>query len=767
MARQCTQQKRPGNSTWFKEKIQLVQAQESGQALDEEQLAFLADPGVTEGQDTQTTMPHNDAFQTDDLDAFDSECDEAPGAKAVLMANLSSYDSDVTSGTESVVVQNNTSTEQKNVVIMSVFDEIFTQVAKCNAESIKNKNVNEFLTAELERYKKRVKMFEERQKGDLNSREKLIDSQMNDMILNRNAKFATFQKEINTLKSTLSKHIKENESVMTTIDILKKQTKEKEDKYIEEAIDLEKQKKELENIVYKVELLLENDRLLELIISQDLVHTAVNTLAAITDYESMRKSYCEEYNRNLTLETELSIMNELSKTCSRLQNHCISIELKHQQNKESFQNNRSCNNLDAPALNELFVINDLKAQLQTKESSISKLRAHITTLKGKSVSDNNLPMNSAFVIVLEMFRLDLEPLSSKLKNNREAHEDYLHKTKEHTDTLCWIVEQARKLNPTDPCLDFACKFTIRVQELLAYVSETCPSSQLISKKLVAVTPMNKTRKVSASGLKPRSNTMENRISQAVSSNQKNKVEDLPRSVKSCLNKKNLISECIASTKQNVLKANSKSLCKTCNKCLFNACDDECVVDYLMNVNKRAKSRTDNKNQPGNLQRTDTGSRDTNLLSHLNFSTINELAKQGLVRGLPKLKYEKYHLCSACSLGKSKKHTYKPKSEDSKQEKLYMLHMDLCGPMGIESINGKKYILVIIDDYSRFTWVKYLRSKDETPKFVIKFLKMIQVRLNDTVRNICTDNGTKCVNQTLKSYYEDVGISHQTSVARTS
>ncbi|GKE68745.1 retrovirus-related pol polyprotein from transposon TNT 1-94, partial [Tanacetum coccineum] len=74
------------------------------------------------------------------------------------------------------------------------------------------------------------------------------------------------------------------------------------------------------------------------------------------------------------------------------------------------------------------------------------------------------------------------------------------------------------------------------------------------------------------------------------------------------------------------------------------------------------------------------------LSHLNFDTINEFAKQGRVRGLPKLKYQKDYLCSTCSLGKSKKHTHKPKSEDSIQEKLYLLHMDLCGPMRIESIN---------------------------------------------------------------------------------
>nr|GEY91306.1 hypothetical protein [Tanacetum cinerariifolium] len=125
------------------------------------------------------------------------------------------------------------------------------------------------------------------------------------------------------------------------------------------------------------------------------------------------------------------------------------------------------------------------------------------------------------------------------------------------------------------------------------------------------------------------------------------------------------------------------------------------------------------------------------LSHLNFGAINHLARQGLVRGLPKLKFEKDHLCLACAMAKSTKKTHKPKSKDTNQEKLYLLHMDLCGPMRVKSVNGKKYILVIVDDYSRFTWVKFLRSKDETLTFIIKFLKMIQV-----------------------------GISHVTSVARS-
>ncbi|GKC87605.1 retrovirus-related pol polyprotein from transposon TNT 1-94 [Tanacetum coccineum] len=91
------------------------------------------------------------------------------------------------------------------------------------------------------------------------------------------------------------------------------------------------------------------------------------------------------------------------------------------------------------------------------------------------------------------------------------------------------------------------------------------------------------------------------------------------------------------------------------------------------------------------------------LSHLIFGAINHLARHGLDRCLLELKFEKDHMCSACAMGKSKKKPHKPKSKDTNQEKLYLLHMDLCGPMRVASVNGKKYILVIVDDYySRFT-----------------------------------------------------------------
>ncbi|GKE04002.1 retrovirus-related pol polyprotein from transposon TNT 1-94, partial [Tanacetum coccineum] len=112
------------------------------------------------------------------------------------------------------------------------------------------------------------------------------------------------------------------------------------------------------------------------------------------------------------------------------------------------------------------------------------------------------------------------------------------------------------------------------------------------------------------------------------------------------------------------------------------------------------------------------------LNHLNFGTFNDLARKNLVRGLPRLKFEKDHLCSACQLGKSRKATHKPKTVNTIMEVLHTLHMDLCGPMSVQGINRKKYILVIVDDYSRFTWVKFLRSKDETPDVGITHEKTI-------------------------------------------
>ncbi|GKC25627.1 hypothetical protein Tco_1027777 [Tanacetum coccineum] len=261
MAKQCTKPKRPSNYAWFKEKMLFVQAQESGQVLDEEKLAFLADLRVADVQVTQTTIQLNVAFQTYDLDAYDSDYDDISLAKGVLMANLSSYgsavfsevtqhdtyqndnmlnqsvqetqnfeqslidyvpDNEITSDsniisyeqylqeTQNAIVQDTNSSAQQDAMIMSVFEQMSNQVTNCNKIDLENKLVNESLTAELERYKEHVKTFEERLNVDLISREIVIDSQIDDMIRNRNA----LKQEIDSLKQTLSKQIKEKESLL-------------------------------------------------------------------------------------------------------------------------------------------------------------------------------------------------------------------------------------------------------------------------------------------------------------------------------------------------------------------------------------------------------------------------------------------------------------------------------------------------------------------------------------------------------------------------
>nr|GEU40180.1 hypothetical protein [Tanacetum cinerariifolium] len=130
------------------------------------------------------------------------------------------------------------------------------------------------------------------------------------------------------------------------------------------------------------------------------------------------------------------------------------------------------------------------------------------------------------------------------------------------------------------------------------------------------------------------------------------------------------------------------------------------------------------------------------LSHLNFDYINLLSKKDIVIGLPKLKYVKDQLCSSREVGKAKRSSFKSKAVPSSKGRLNLLHMDLCGLMRVANINGKKYIMVIVDDYSRYTWTLFLRSKDETPK-----------------RHRVLKQDTPCI-------FKEKGIEHQTSTART-
>ncbi|GKA61458.1 retrovirus-related pol polyprotein from transposon TNT 1-94 [Tanacetum coccineum] len=151
-----------------------------------------------------------------------------------------------------------------------------------------------------------------------------------------------------------------------------------------------------------------------------------------------------------------------------------------------------------------------------------------------------------------------------------------------------------------------------------------------------------------------------------------------------------------------------------------------------------------------------------MASKTNFDYVNLLSKKDVVIGLPMLKYVKDQLCSSYEVSKAKRSSFKTKVVPSSKGRLNLLHMDLCGPMRVASINGKKYILVIVDDYFRYTWTLFIRPKDETREVLKDFLTMIQINLQALVIFVRTDKGTEFLNKTLNALFKEDGIEHQTS-----
>ncbi|GKC77029.1 integrase, catalytic region, zinc finger, CCHC-type containing protein, partial [Tanacetum coccineum] len=284
IAKQCTKPKRKRDETWFNDKVLLVQAQASGQVLTEEEIAFLADPGLPDTQTSQTVITHNAAYQADDLDAYDSDCDELNSAKIALMANLSRNGSDALtevhnldnlaydlinqseqimtsseqsndvnqtetkitsdsniipysqylSETQQETVQNSNSSAQQDTLILSMFEQLNTQVMNCTNVNLEYKSANNSLTTKLDRYKEEVKDLKEMQNVENN-------------FLGSNEQNA----EIERLKETLSEQVQEKDSLMKTVSDLKDDLKMKEYRNIDRKITLEKKIKQLDNVIFK------------------------------------------------------------------------------------------------------------------------------------------------------------------------------------------------------------------------------------------------------------------------------------------------------------------------------------------------------------------------------------------------------------------------------------------------------------------------------------------------------------------------------------
>ncbi|GKE25907.1 hypothetical protein Tco_1441291 [Tanacetum coccineum] len=319
------------------------------------------------------------------------------------------------------------------------------------------------------------------------------------------------------------------------------------------------------------------------------INTSVNVNSSVAMNDSM--NYVEMCNKCLKLKAELikqhnmvekDEYNKLLKRFSKLQQHCISLEIAMQLNKEIFQKNNTYVNQTEPSFDQLFNLNNLKAKLQAKDTTIKKLKANIKRkgfchnsikndlrkFKGKDIVDNAAQVSNATIIAPGMYKLDLVILAPKL---------------------------------------------------LGYVKDTCPDIYKPSEKLVAVTPINKKKIVqfantvtssgnipkvpnrpllsstgvnpftSASGSKPSGNTKNDRIPRTLSINEKNKVEVQSRKVKSILNKKNSDSRNVCNEHVKHPVKGVKALCSVCNECLFDANHAMCLIDHVNSMNVRAKS----------------------------------------------------------------------------------------------------------------------------------------------------------------------------------
>nr|GEU34406.1 Gag-Pol polyprotein [Tanacetum cinerariifolium] len=783
------------------------EAQANRQVLQEEELEFLADPCIAETSSTQYAVTNNAAYQADDLDAYDSNCDELNSAKIALMVNLSHYGYD--------------------------------NLVEINQD---NKNINEILTTELERYKNQEGILKEKNNVD-----------------NASVSYE-HSLEIEKLKHTLSEHLKEKESLEQKVTLLTNDFQKEESRNIDKELALEKQVKELNNIVFKrnqsaqtVHMLtkpqffhdhstrqaLGFQNLCYLKRAQQLkpklydgsiikksdsivIYDSEETLMLV---EESRSKMIQKQNEPIMFEkkaelsaeqafwsrysvqpeepnlssrtTIVEVPKELPKVSKAVEQHCVEKNKFQDKMKNVLKDNErlleQAISIDIMNIVVHDCVNFADKTVKEKVLVITALKETLSRLKGKVVVNEAVSLHS---IDHELLKIDVAPLAPKLRNNRTAHTDYLRHTQEEIANLREIVESERLLNPLNTSLDYAytkaissvtnSKLNVNA-DLKCATCNGCLYSDnhdscVLAKDVTTVghiwrptgriftlvgTVFPLTR-IATTTIVPLREPI------PIKSNTDKPVVTLVYSRKSKATKKKVPVSNLKINKSVVVQIVLWYLDSGCSKHMTG--DRSQLINFVQKFLGTVKFENDHvakimgygDYKIGNVMISRVyyvEGLDHNLFS-LNFGAINHLARQGPVRGIPKLKFEKDHLCSACAMGKSTKKSHKPKSEDTNQEKLYLLHMDLCGPMRTESVNGKKYILVIVDDYSRFTWVKFLRSKDEAPDFIIKFLKMIQVRLKVPVRHIQTDNGTEFVNQTLREYNEEVGISHETSVARS-
>nr|GEY96128.1 hypothetical protein [Tanacetum cinerariifolium] len=406
MSKQCTKPKRKQDDSWFKNKMLLVQAQANGQILNEKELAFLADPRITEAQATQTVITYNVAYQADDLDAYDSDCNEPNTAKVALMENLSHYGSDDLveffydhTTKQALGFQNPFYLEKPQQLKPKLYDG--NVIEKTNAIVIHDTEETQMLAEEScskMLLKQKDPMILQKKVNttpddynSVNSPEYTPSSRPTKVEVPKELpKVSMVNMSLKKLKHHLASFnvvIKERTTTTAITEVDELSEVQHVFHQMEQAVEQHHvESKKFEVKMNKV--LNENERILEQVIRKDIMNIIVN-FSVINAYETVHE--CEKC---LKLETELKknfikkeIYDKMFKNYTTLEKHCISLEVDTQLNQEIFQRDNSFSQQSALTFVKLYEINELNAQSQEKDIVIKKLKERIKSLSGNMKED--------------------------------------------------------------------------------------------------------------------------------------------------------------------------------------------------------------------------------------------------------------------------------------------------------------------------------------------------------------------------------------------
>nr|GEX73459.1 retrotransposon protein, putative, Ty1-copia subclass [Tanacetum cinerariifolium] len=624
------------DEAWFKDKVLMFQAQANGQVLYEE-LEFLADPGIAEAQSTKYVITNNAAYQADDLDAYDSDCDEINSAKIALMVNLSHYGSNN-------LAENSYFPAQQDALILSVIEQLKTQVVNCTKTNQDNKSVNEILTAELKRYKDQVRILKEENNVD-------------------NASVSCAQSlEIDNIKHNLSEHLKEMKSLQQMVTLLKNNFQKEESRNIDRELALEKQVKELNNIVFK------------------------RNQSAHTIHMLNKPQFFFDHSTRQAL---------------GFQNPCY---LKKAQQLE-------------PKLydgiiiqkNSVVVIHDSEETLMLEyervnlPTSASGSQPQGITKKDRIQQTQSRAKKNKLEAYPRSVRTSLHNKKSVV-NNKDIASIPNSKLNVNSDLKCATCNKLMAVTPVNK------NKKIRVTKHITSsgntpIKTTSSSNVVANKTMLSFTGVN--LPTSASGSQPQGIIKKDRIQQTQSKAKKNKLEAYPRSVRTSFhNKKSVVNnKDIASIPNSKLNVNSDLKCATCNGCLFSNNHDSCVLEFISSMNAR-------------------------------------------------------YLDSGCS-----KHMTRDRSQLTNFVNKFLGTVKF-GNDRVAKIMGYSDYKIGNVTISRVYFVEGLgHNLFFVGQFCDSDLEVAFRQHTCFIRNL-EDNGTEFVIQTLREYYEQVGISHETSVARS-